>query len=318
MSKWLSAAVIGLVAATHGLLGQEGGRVSGWTLTPDGRPLGGVDVALPCPPAPVQRTVSDESGRFDLTNLAPGNCRLIARKRGYVDASDNGEPGAPGGYGLAVTAGAWRDGFELRLAKGAVLTGRVKDKSGPTVRAIRVQPIRREKHNGAASNVPLAYQLATASGEFEFTALPPGEYYVAASAAPEETENSGWSTFRHTYFPGTAFLSRAQLVVLNAGDSKRVEFALVAARTFRVSGVVHDMAGRPLANAQVTLEADTPPRWLAGSGRTSADGTFAFGGLQPGAYRVRAGRNLEEHGEVLFDVTYGDVSDLVVRVGPRR
>ena len=60
------------------------------------------------------------------------------------------------------------------------------------------------------------------------------------------------------------------------------------------------------------------PRWLAGSGLTAADGTFAFGGVQPGAYRVRAGRSLKESGEVLFDVTYDDVHDLVVRVGPRR
>lgn len=317
MSKWLSAAV-GFVAATQVLLGQEGGRVSGWTLTEDGRPLGGVDVALPCPPARVQRTVSDESGRFDLTNLAPGNCRLIARKRGYVDASHSGEPGAPGGYGLAVTAGAWRDGFELRLAEGAVLTGRVKDEPGRAKRAIRVHPIRREGGDGDLRTVPLAYQVATASGDFEFTALPPGEYYVAASAAPEETANSGWTTFRHTYFPGTPLLSQAQSVVLKAGDTKRVEFALVAAQTFTVAGVVHDMTGRPLANAQVTLERDTAPRWLAGSGRTAADGTFAFDGVQPGAYRVRAGRTLKESGEVLFDVTHGDVNDLVVRVGPRR
>jgi hypothetical protein len=122
----------------------EGARVWGWTLSDDGQPLSGVEVVLACPPNPVRRTVSDDHGRFDLTNVAPGNCRLFATKRGYVEASAVGDPGIDGSYNLRVTEENWRDGFELRLARGAVLSGVVRGIPDRPLLGIRVHPIRRE------------------------------------------------------------------------------------------------------------------------------------------------------------------------------
>jgi len=52
--------------------------------------------------------------------------------------------------------------------------------------------------------------------------------------------------------------------------------------------------------------------------RTSADGTFALTGVQPGKYLLRAAPTLSEVDEVYFDATDGDVGALVVRIGPRR
>ena len=102
-------------------------RVSGWTLTDDGLPLSKVEVVLACPPAPVRRTVSDDRGHFELANLPAGNCRLWGTKPGYVDASIEGDPYVQGQYNIRVLEGSWRDGFELRLARGVILTGRITD-----------------------------------------------------------------------------------------------------------------------------------------------------------------------------------------------
>jgi hypothetical protein len=73
-----------------------------------------------------------------------------------------------------------------------------------------------------------------------------------------------------------------------------------------------------MANATVDLSLETEPKWMRGSTRTAADGTFVMTGVQPGEYVLRVSRQLVEVGEVHFDVDIADVGNLIVRVGPRR
>ena len=101
----ISAAIV--LCAAPVIPATEGARVSGWTLTDDGRPLAGTEVFLACPPAPVRRTVSGEDGRFDLSNLPSGNCRLGARKAGYLDATAEGDRDVRSAYSLKVLQGTY-------------------------------------------------------------------------------------------------------------------------------------------------------------------------------------------------------------------
>ena len=296
----------------------EGARLSGWTLTDNGLPLAGVEVVLACPPAPVKRTVSDDRGRFDLVNLPPGNCRLWGTKPGYVDGGAEGDPYVQSQYGLTVAEGVWRDGFELRLARGVMITGRIIDARGGPVKKIRVHPVRREVTNGIVRLVPASYLQVDASGAFRFANLPPGEYYLGASPAPEGGDAGGASGYAFTYFPGTARFAEARSFVLKPGESRAVDFALVEVQAFRISGIVYDSSGKPLANATVSLSLETEPKWMMGETRTAADGTFAVTGVPPGRYVLHASRQRVEFGEVHLDVDDGDVANLIVRLGPRR
>jgi protocatechuate 3,4-dioxygenase beta subunit len=306
-----------LLWASNPFLATDGARVSGWTLTRDGLALSGVEVVLACPPAPVRRTLSDDQGRFELANLPAGNCTLRGSKPGYVDANVEGDPGIQGAYGLRVLEGTSRDGFEMRLDRGVILTGRITDSRGRAARGIRVHPIRREMANGTPRLKPMPYRPVDSSGAFEFPGLPPGEYYVGASPVSEGSDAGGASGYAVSYFPGTANFAEAQTVALQPGESRRVEFALTGTRAFSVSGMAYDDAG-PVSNASVGLSLETEPKWLRGNTRTAADGTFAFTGVQPGRYVLRVARQLVEIGEAHFDVDDGDVGNLVVRVGPRR
>ena len=306
------------LCVSHPGLGAEGARLSGWTLTEDGLPLPAVQVVLACPPAPVRRTVADDRGRFDLMNLPPGNCRLWGTKRGYVDANAEGDPDVRGPYSLKVLEGAWRDGFELRLARGMILTGRITDARGRPAKGIRVHPVRREVTNGSARLVAMPYLPVTASGAFEFPTLPPGEYFVGASPAPEGSNAGGASGYAITYFPGTTKFSEAQSFLVKPGESREVNFTLARTQAFRVSGIAYDAAGNRIVNSTVSLSLDTEPMWITGNTRTASDGTFALAGVQPGRYVLRVSRQFAELGEVHFDVEDADVGHLIVRVGPRR
>jgi hypothetical protein len=225
-----------LLCTPHVFLATQDARLSGWTLTDDGLPLSAVEVVLACPPAPVRRTVSDDRGHFELPNLPAGNCRLWGTKPGYVDANIEGDPYVQGQYNLKVLEGAWRDGFELRLARGVILTGRITVARGRPWKKTRVHPIRREVRNGVTRLVAVPYRQVSLSGAFEFPALPPGEYYIGASPIPAGHDAGGASGYAITYFPGTTKFAEAKSIAVKAGESRQVNFALAETQAFRVSG----------------------------------------------------------------------------------
>ena len=131
-------------------------------------------------------------------------------------------------------------------------------------------------------------------GEFRISGLPAGDYYVAASPRPrspfEQSSSSGGNSPITTFYSGSPEMAGAQAISVAAGQTvSSLEFVMVSARGFAVSGVVVDETGRPVGNAMVTLMSAGPamlgPR---GSSRTQPDGTFTIGNVAPGAYRLTA------------------------------
>jgi hypothetical protein len=294
------------------------GRISGWTLSASSEPIAGAEVILPCPPLNVQRTTSDASGRFEFRS-AEGNCRLMARKDGYVETSFNGDPAA-GGYGIKVRGGASHDGIELRLVPGGVVAGTIAGPGGARTDGVRLQLVRRDVINGIVRLVPLSY-APVRDGRYRTAPVAPGDYYVRAFPPPAGTEPVV-SGVAPTYFPGTSKVGEATLITIKAGDVREADFSLVAARTFAVSGTVSDASGAPLRDGVVTIDEDGSPAWIRGTGKTDGNGRFTIRGLTDGRYvlhamRPRTTERPMEIGEVHFDVNGGDVDHLVVRVAAR-
>ena len=169
----------------------------------------------------------------------------------------------------------------------AVIHGRVIDDSG--------QPINRALV--VATGVPPGGARTTvtdAQGRYVLEQLPPARVTLSASRPPYPRATYG------QLFPRGAGTE----IVLTEG--RRVEATIVVPRGAVITGTVHDHAGRPLPDLQVTAVGGA-----AASGTTDASGRFRIWGLTAGDYTVAAAHpHLRSH--------VAHVRPVTLRVGEER
>ena len=262
-------------------------------LIPNGRPSGPFGM-------PPQAT-TDQEGRFAFERLAPGEYRLDVQKTGFAPLFS---PGARPGT-IQVAAGQTVDGVRVQLQKGGVITGKVLDPSGEPFTDARVMAMRRT--NGLAAGAPPRFlpapmqgaQQTNDLGEFRLSGLASGEYDVAAMrsgafgpvTAPA-SNGSARTALTTTFYPGTTDPAGAQSIMVAAGaEVGNLVFTMQAAPAFRVSGLVVDENGTPVARAMVMLMSDPRSGMFpgpAGNTQTQEDGRFVIGDVPAGSYRITA------------------------------
>jgi Carboxypeptidase regulatory-like domain len=272
------------------------------------------------------RTVlTDDQGRYQIAELAAGNYTVSASKAGFVDGVFGQrrplQPGTPVTLADAQAA----TNVDVRILRGGVITGHVGDEDGePLPRALvtvqRYQYVRGER------------QLTTAGGDqtddrgqFRVFGLPPGEYYVSASAvglgealgrglqqlaaglgagrggrggfdpaagagAPGQADQTQ-TGYAPTYYPGVVSAAEAGKITLAPGQEfAGIDFQIQLVPLARVTGIV---TGAPdVANVMlVPQEASGGPGRLgmqALIGRAMADGAFTIPNVPPGHYTAIA------------------------------
>ncbi len=250
--------------------------------------------------------MTDQDGRFVLNGLAPGEYRVDVQKTGFASLMDPST--RPRTY--TVAAGQALDNITVVLQKGAVISGKVLDQKGEPVTDARVMALRRITPPGASTDPPRLIpapmqgpQQTNDIGEYRVSGLPPGEYFLAASpralgfagpGAASTTGNGGGAlTTTTTYYPGTADQAGAHAITVAAGaEVSNIVFTLQTAPAYRVSGMVVDENGAPIAHAMVMLMND-PRRGMmfmgpGGNEQTGDDGRFSIGDVTPGTYRLNA------------------------------
>jgi protocatechuate 3,4-dioxygenase beta subunit len=265
-------------------------------LMPAGRPAG--------PIGPPPQTLTDQEGRFAFDQLTPGTYRIDAQKTGYAPLLDPSR--APT---VQVGAGQAIDGVDLRLQKGAVIAGRLLDPAGDPLPDARVMALRRVSPPGAPPRLipaPGAQGQPTNDlGEFRVSGLPPGEYFVAAtprsmpmlppfgaaaSGGAASTPRVARTTIATTFYPGTTDQAGAQPLAVTAGaEVNGIVFSMQSTPAFRVSGIVVDENGDPVAGAMVMLMADPRSGMFmgpAGNARARDNGGFDIDDVPPGSYRL--------------------------------
>lgn len=211
--------------------------------------------------------VETEDGSFVLEDVPPGSWQVSVNAKGY-------QAGRVGS--VVVEEGSVREGVEVKLAKGAVLSGRVTDaRSG---RAIRDASIGKQASGEGGGRLPIPGLegedgvTTDADGRFAIEGIAPGTYKLTA---------------RHV-----DYAEESQTVEVNerGGDA---EIRLTSGGV--VAGVVVSDSRRPVDNVEVSLTGageGSFGRMLGGGPQTATDATgrFRFDHLAAGRYTVNATR----------------------------
>jgi hypothetical protein len=273
------------------------GSVRGRVTSANGVPLRGAEVRVRDPNGRENRLVTtDEEGRYEVNNLVPGTWSVSAAKGGYI-TQQYGQRGPFSAAQPITLAARQRVDASFVLRPGGAIAGRLFDEYGDPVAGARVQALRQRYERGRR-------QLTTAgvgdqtddTGAFRLYALPPGDYYMAASLRAAGAVGIVEATVGvPTYYPGTPSLGEAQRLRLGPGEEMAgISFAAQPVRSVTVSGAVVLASGAPARDTSVTLTAEgggdfgivsTP---LGNFGRTAADGTFTMPSVAPGSYLLRA------------------------------
>jgi len=271
-----------------------------------------VSVSATGPGAPV--VLTDREGRFTLT-APPSRVTVVANKSGY-------------GRHEAILGAADRS-IEIRLQRGAAISGRVVDEFGDPIWQARV--VIEKTSAPADSNASEASTETDDRGEYRLGSLPSGTFRVAAVTVGMGTRQMIGSSQvliggrpEKTYYPAVKASADAEPLRLQPGDERAaIDFTIPGGQTAQgnftfvapldtpdtaapplhsgaIRGRVVSTDGRGLSRAQVRalprFPASTPP----GRGQAQvlqpivvtadAEGRFELPNLAAGAFRVSAGK----------------------------
>lgn len=295
--------------------------IAGRVVTADtGRPVKRARVIVSAGGRQSRATMTDEQGRFRITDLVGGSYTITASRTGFVDAVYGQrrplQPGTP----VTLADGQEIATIDLRLVRGGVITGRVLDEDGePLARALvtvqRYQYIRGERQLSPAGG-----DQSDDRGQYRVFGLPPGEYYLSADAgglaqalgrglpqlavgigaglgarggrggffgapASEDPEPVGYAP---TYYPGVVTAADAAKITVGPGQEvSGMDFQVQLVATATVSGIVVGADGG-VPVLLVPQDGGGMRRGQILRGSALADGVFSIINVPPGRYTAIA------------------------------
>ncbi len=320
------------------------GRIAGRIMGANGAaPVEGATIWLRNDRGDTRVALSNRSGDYEFSGLAPGAYSLRCGKAGYVDVRPGGRF-AFAGLGVNITEGAVREGVDVTLARSAVIAVHVTDdlghpRAGVQVRALMVTDTGGTRLLssviGGPVQSPRFWEPKTFDtddrGDARIYGLVPGDYLVVAEpngvTLAEPARRDRALIYTRVYYPGTPSPADASVLSLRGGDEVSVTVALAPARAAHISGRVIRWDGDP-GRGMVMLRLDPIGVLYAqdlGAGVVSSadlvDGRFAFEDVAPGDYRVETLFHptlSDSDGVATLRVTVAsdDVSDLVLTAVP--
>ena len=268
---------------------------------------------------------TDQSGRYELSNLSPGRFTVTVSKPGYVTLSYGQrrprQPSTP----VRVAAGEHLENLDLALPAGSVITGQVVDENGAALPLATVRVLRYVYRQGQQQLFPVGADRTDDRGQYRVFGLEPGAYLVSAAvprprpnlaggrlgaSGPgggrpfdpagaglaraglgDGVQNSGPVGYAPSYYPGVTNLSEASRVTAGlSAEVGGVDFAVRLVPTATVRGVVSQPDGTLATGVQVMLLPDdgVPSRDSILAARVQGGGTFEIRDVPPGRYTLRA------------------------------
>ena len=250
---------------------------------------------------PNRGAITDDDGRFTLQDVPAGRFMLMAERGGFITSVYGARrPGRPGTE-IAIADGQQIADLRVRLWRGAVMSGVLRDESGEPRANVPVAAIPARDVTPVAPTLSNGNQAVTNDlGEFRIFGLEPGTYVLrsgsdyaatqlvvaeaeidatfAALAArgrqsvpgPKPAARMPISTTAVSvvpiYFPGTPVPADATPITLKAGEERAgLDFSLQRIRVASIRGRIATPNGAPVTNAFVRLAIEGTPVQFAGT-----------------------------------------------------
>ena len=296
----------------------------------------------------IRTAATDDRGRYTFTDLPAGAYTLSARKGGFVSMNWGAPKPAMPGRSIQLSDGQAYSATSIALPRGAVIAGRLMDRSGRPVGNMVVEATQfitvngeRRRRTGSGSS---GSAVTDDHGEYRIYGLLSGDYLVFANYQGTTTEPEvtpaelAWAqqpagtpapprgrpyASAPTLFPGVGTEASAATVTLAEGEERAgVDFALLYVPIARITGTVLAPDGTPARRIQIERPATFPGGLLAFFGDSTSstdDGTFTLRGVPPGQYTLTARGSTGPQpvfGQGDVSVAGADVPDVAIRLQP--
>jgi len=277
--------------------------------------------------------MTDNNGRYEIPNLPAGRYHVLARRSGYLQM-DFAARRAIGATGMAVAdaergvtidlaGGQTFDAADFHLARAGVIAGRIVDEYGDPVMSAFVGASRTGSAGGRRRQIPYATDTTDDQGEYRLFGLPPGSYYVVASAPAYLRQSSEGSSYADVLYPGVTRRDQAQLVAVRIGQEvAEINFALAPVRLARIAGTVVTSRGTVPRSASFALsrrsDAGIDQTTVYGVGM-GPQGEFSLPSVSPGQFDLivtaQGEGGTSEVAALSLFVTGEDITGLLVVTG---
>ena len=272
-----------------------------------GRAIAGAVVVVIDDEAGTQRVgVTDGAGRFEITGLGTTSFTLRASAVGYVGRRYGQRHTLDAGVQLTLAEREITGNLDFALRREGTVSGRVLDVDGNPMELAEVEALRPRLQGSQRVLVPIGSAQSAADGRFTIGGLPAGSYYVGA-VDPTTGGTTGAAEpvdWRHTFYPGVAAAVDAARVRLEPGGVVRdLEFSVQRITEVQVSGRLQPPEGIELRSGAVALSPESRGGINLGRSLSAVvrpDGSFQFGRVQPGSYRIRGQASAVESPTQLF------------------
>ena len=318
------------------------------------QPIDGVQILMtpvataPGPARNPKGSFTDQLGRFEVGDLAPGRYRIQWTRSGYytppvgtagpdatvisglkaqLGTSDLFIASPPAATSVTIELQPQEKvgGFVFTLIPGGVISGRVFDSMGnPLVNVPLVAMTLRYEDGHKVLRPGGSSATSDDRGNFRLFGLRPGEYYIRADYRLPMT------TIR-VYFPGVTSLADALPIVVNeSGESPGANFSIPPGGIVKITGTVNGPANMLRSNTQFSLwPVDTEqlrdptavsiPNTANSENRTI--GEFELRSVPPGRHTLVAFisdivKQQSYSGSVTLDVGTGDYRNVSIEMHP--
>jgi protocatechuate 3,4-dioxygenase beta subunit len=274
---------------------------------------------------------TDNNGRYRVTGLPQGSYLVNALSNAYVRSKNSVDFDTF--KSVTLDDGESRDGVDITLVRGGVITGRVVDAEGRPLIAssMNLQSIDEDgKLTGDFESTDWLMMRTDDRGVYRIYGLSAGRYII--SAGGDEVSSHAKRKYPETFYSDATNRSDARIIEVKEGvEAVGVDIRLGAGKeTYEAAGRVIDAeTGQPLPQVWVMCwsAVDGNGNRSGSGGAADAEGRFSFTGLSTGQYvlhlsnqwtthrsRSAAPANNEHYSEgTRFVIGDSDVSGLEIR-----